>query len=249
MLATHAPTIGDLVANRPELASLFESLGIDFCCGGRRTLEDACREAGLDYPSVLARVQAIEANSPEAPSPMPSLASLCEQIVETHHHYLRRQFPLIERLLEKVLAAHQTRHPELVRLQRVFTEFAFELRRHMAKEEQVLFPAIARLETDRRFPAGPFGSIRNPIAAMEHEHDSAGDELGMMRGLTAGFVPPPDACPTYRALITALADLEQDMHRHVHLENNVLFPAALRLEEELSRTVGQAESSLKLPRA
>jgi regulator of cell morphogenesis and NO signaling len=248
MIATPAPTIGDLVAGWPELADLFDSLGIDFCCGGQRSLEDACREAGLDFPTVFERVLAIQADRLDGPATVPSLADLCEQIVATHHAYLRRQLPLIDRLLDRVVTAHLARHPELARLKRVFEEFAFDIGRHMAKEEQVLFPAIARLEQDGRLPAGPFGSVRDPIAVMEHDHDRAGDELGMMRELTAGFVPPADACPTYRALLAALIDLERDMHRHVHAENNVLFPAAQRLEADLEERFGHPAGRLELPR-
>lgn len=245
MLTTHTPTVGDLVAERPELADVFESLGIDFCCGGRRTLEEACREGGLHYEYVLARVEAV---APAASAPgRTTLAALCDEIVHSHHHYLRARLPLIDRLLEKVVAAHAGRHPELVRVRRVFAAFAADMMRHMAKEEQVLFPAVRRLEETRRFPAGPFGSIRNPIAAMEAEHDDAGDALEVIRAATAGFVPPADACPTYRALLTALADLERDMHRHVHKENNVLFPAAVKLDEELDAASGPRGGAVGLP--
>jgi regulator of cell morphogenesis and NO signaling len=245
MPTTHTPTVGDLVAERPELADVFESLGIDFCCGGRRTLEEACREGGLHYESVLARVEAVAPAA--AATGRATLADLIRDVVESHHAYLRARLPLIDKLLEKVVAAHGERHPELARVRREFAVFAVDLLRHMAKEEQVLFPAIRRLEETRRFPAGPFGSIRNPIAAMEHEHDDAGDALEIMRAATAGWVPPPDACPTYRALLAALADLERDLHRHVHKENNVLFPAAMRLEEELDTAAGPAGLAGGLP--
>ncbi len=235
MATRHEPTVGELVANHPGLARVFERFGIDYCCGGKRALEDAARRAGADYPAVLAAVGAAlgPARGEVDAAAMP-LAELCDHVVETHHAYLRRELPRIDRLLEKVIAAHGERHPELRELQRVADKFAADLSRHMAKEELILFPAIRRLEQDRVYPAGPFGSLRYPMAAMEAEHDSAGDDLAAMRALTGDFSPPADACPTYRALLGALAELEVDMHRHVHKENNVLFPRALRLEEEIA---------------
>lgn len=196
------------MAERPELADLFESLGIDFCCAGGRTLEEACRERGLHHESVPARVQTV---APATPAPgQVTLADQCTDIVETHHDSLRARMPLTDKLLEKVVAAHVVRHPELARLKRVFAEFAADMWRHMGKEELVLFPAIRRLEENRRVPAGGFGSIRNPIARMEAEHDGAGDALELMRALTTGFASPTDVCPTYRALLTAPEQFQAD---------------------------------------
>lgn len=237
MAITHEATVGELVARHPGLARVFERFGIDYCCGGKRSLEDAAARAGADYPAVLAAVDATLAGGPKGevnPASM-SLPDLCEHIVETHHAYLRRELPRVDRLLDKVAAAHGERHPEVYEVRRIFGAFAADLAQHMAKEELVLFPAIRRLERDRRFPAGPFGSIRNPMSVMEAEHGAAGDDLGAMRTLTGDFTPPADACPTFRALLVALADLEMDMHRHVHTENNVLFPRAVRLEDEVIR--------------
>jgi regulator of cell morphogenesis and NO signaling len=237
MAIGHETTVGGLVAQYPGLARVFERFGIDYCCGGKRTLEDAAARAGADYPTVLAAVDAALGQVHEDADPgAMSLTELCEHIVETHHAYLRRELRRIDRLLGKVAAAHGERHPELRELQRVVDKFAADLSRHMTKEELILFPAIRRLEQDRRYPAGPFGSLRFPMAAMEAEHGDAGDDLAAMRTLTGDFSPPADACPTFRALLGALAELEVDMHRHVHKENNVLFPRAVRLEEEITRS-------------
>jgi regulator of cell morphogenesis and NO signaling len=247
MATLHEATVGELAARHPALARVFERFGIDYCCGGKRTLADAAERAGVDFAAVLAAVEV--ADRPPAGEDDPaalSLADLCEHIVGVHHAYLRRELPRIDRLLEKVVAAHGERHPEMRDLQRVVDRFAAELSRHMAKEELILFPAIRRLEQDRRYPAGPFGSVRNPMAAMEADHDDAGSALAEMRALTSDFTPPADACPTFRALLGALAELEVDMHRHVHKENNVLFPRALRLEEEIIAS-GPPDTVRELP--
>jgi regulator of cell morphogenesis and NO signaling len=249
MTAPRAETVGELVARRPAAARVFERFGIDYCCGGKRTLEDAARRAGTDGAAVRAALAAADLPTGDDGIDLTSLTltGLCEYVVETHHAYLRAELPRIDRLLTKVNAAHAARHPELRGLGRVFGEFATELSRHMAKEEYVLFPAIRRLEQEQLVPAGAFGTVANPIRMMEAEHDHAGDALGAMRSLTSGFTPPADACPTYRALLAALAELEADMHRHVHAENNILFPRAIRLEEELVREGRTAVAARELP--
>ncbi|HET6573205.1 MAG TPA: iron-sulfur cluster repair di-iron protein [Fimbriiglobus sp.] len=247
MAAVHENTVGEMVANRPGLARVFERFGIDYCCGGKRTLEDAATRAGADYAAVLAALEAADQSAGEFDPTALSLADLCEHIVETHHAYLRRELPRIDRLLDKVVAAHGERHPEVLEVRRVFGAFATDLVQHMAKEELVLFPAICRLEQDRRYPVGPFGSVRNPMNMMEAEHEEAGNALAVMRAATDDFSPPADACPTFRALLGALAELEGDMFRHVHKENNVLFPRAVRLEDELIRAGASPGSPRDLP--
>ena len=201
MATLHEATVGEMVTNHPGLERVFERFGIDYCCGGKRTLEDAAVRAGADYAAVLAALEAADPPAGEFDPATLSLADLCEHVVETHHAYLRRELPRIDRLLEKVVAAHGERHPEVREVRRLFDPFAADMAQHMAKEEQVLFPAIVRLERDRRYPAGPFGSVRNPMGVMEAEHDEAGDALGAMRAATDDFSPPADACPTFRALL------------------------------------------------
>ena len=235
MATVHETTVGEMVASQPGLARVFERFGIDYCCGGKRTLADAAALAGADSAAVLAALETTDPPAGEFDPAALSLSDLAQHIVETHHAYLRRELPRIDQLLQKVTAAHGQRYPEVWEVRRVFDVFAADLMQHMAKEEQALFPAIRRLEQDRRFPAGPFGSIRNPMGVMEAEHAEAGDALGAMRAATDDFTPPADACPTFRALMGALAELEVDMFRHVHKENNVLFPRAIRLEDELIR--------------
>jgi regulator of cell morphogenesis and NO signaling len=201
----------------------------------------------VNHAVVVAALEAADPPAGEFDPTTLSLADLCRHVVETHHAYLRRELPRIERLLDRVVAAHGERHPEVREVRRVFDPFAADLMQHVAKEELVLFPAIRRLEQDRRYPAGPFGSVRNPMNRMETEHEEAGGALAAMRSLTDDFSPPADACPTFRALLGALTELEGDMFRHVHKENNVLFPRALRLEDELIRAGATAGPPRDLP--
>jgi regulator of cell morphogenesis and NO signaling len=218
--------IGRLVAERPARAGIFESLGIDYCCGGRRRLDDACRAAGADPAAVAARLASEPSESADAGSKVEllPLPALCDHIEAAHHAWLRRELPHLSERMSKVVERHGGRDPRLVELYHVLAAFRAELEDHMMKEERVLFPAIRRMaggdaESDR--------SVAAPIAVMEAEHDAAGAALVRMRQLTNGFNPPASACLTHRALLAGLAELEADMHRHVHLENNVLFPRAL----------------------
>lgn len=224
-------TVGQLVVERPARARIFERLGIDYCCGGRLSLAEACAKRGLEPDDVAAQLRAAdEAADAEPPSrdwAAASAAELADHIEATHHAMLRRELPRLAEMAAKVAQAHGARHPGLVRLRNVFDKFACELNAHMAKEERVLFPWIRVLESGADgAPAG----VGNPVAQMIHEHDSAGEDLSQMRALTDGFTPPPGACGTWRAMLDGLRELEADMHQHVHKENNILFPKALELE-------------------
>lgn len=230
-------TVGELVAERPSRARVFEQLGIDYCCGGKQTLSAACEEKGLDGQTVVQVLKAVEAEqqtriADSTDWTQASLAALCNHIEETHHRYLRADLPRIASLMDKVVGAHGERHPSLHQLRETFAALSDELQRHLRKEEQVLFPAIRQLEgaTDREV-GFPFGSVANPIRAMEAEHDSAGQALAMMRQLTNDYTPPADACNSYRAMLDALQQLERDLHQHIHKENNILFPRAIDLEQ------------------
>ncbi|CAN5474361.1 iron-sulfur cluster repair di-iron protein [soil metagenome] len=233
-------TVGELVVERPARAKVFESLGIDFCCGGRKTLEQACHEQAMD-PTVVQNVlnlfdvQGDSAGKSENDWSVASLTELVTHIEATHHAYLKREFPQLGAWVKKIGARHGEHDPRLVKLATVFEVFVAELTSHMEKEEKVLFPLCRALE------AGNFnsinshcGSIRNPISAMLAEHDDAGDALEQMSELTNGFVAPPDACNTFRAMLDGLAQLRRDMHQHVHKENNILFPKAIELESRLT---------------
>lgn len=230
-------SLGDLVTNHPRLAGELERRGLDYCCGGGRSLGDAAREAGLDPITVAAELSdaaAAHEDADEGPPPWAAMGivQLTEHIVDTHHRYLWEELPRAEALAEKIAGVHGGRHPELAEVRRLVTELRTDLEQHLAKEERVLFPAIRALATDSPVPEFPFGHVANPIGMMLLEHDRAGELLADLRRITDGYRVPDDGCASYEACYRALAEIEADTHLHVHKENNVLFPAVLRVEDE-----------------
>jgi len=217
-------TVGELVAERPGRSRVFESLGIDFCCQGGRTLREACERKGLALETLMARLEvelADKATPTQNPAGLPA-HDLATYIVETHHGYLRRELPRLRAMSERVAKVHGGHTPSLVEVFHVTVELQTELESHMMKEEQILFPMIVALSHGEPPPM----PLDCPINQMVHEHDIAGAALARLRELSRGFQPPPEACNTYRALFAGLLELEEDLHRHIHLENSVLFPAA-----------------------
>lgn len=215
-------TLGELVAERPARARTLERFGLDYCCHGQRTLRDACSAAGLDPEPVASEVDAV---SDEAGAEIDRLepVALVHHIVSTHHRYLHEELPLLVALADKVHGVHGGRHPELAHVAGLVRAIRDDLVPHLAKEEQVLFPAIqAWADGQRSFP---FGTLANPIRMMMSEHDQAGELLEELRSVTSGYTAPADGCASYQSLYARLEHLEADTHRHVHLENNVLFPA------------------------
>ncbi len=223
-----ASTLGDLVAANPAAARILDGFGLDYCCHGDRTLADACAASGIDPSVVAAKVAdlGVEGDTTWTTLDAPSLA---EHIVATHHRYLWEELPLLEALAAKVLGAHGERHPELSEVHELVVAVRADLEPHLHKEERVLFPAIAALAGGQREFA--FGSVANPIRMMLLEHDRAGELLARIRTVTGAYNTPPDGCASYRSLYERLAALELDTHLHIHKENHVLFPAALRLAE------------------
>lgn len=234
--------VGQLVRERPARARVFERFGIDYCCGGRRPLDQACRERQLDLGLVLDALNELDPHAHGADAADWSTApmgELADHIEATHHAYLRRELPRLAGLLEKVVAAHGDRHPELWDVRMVFAGLKAELENHMLKEERILFPMVRQLERAATLPRFHCGSVGNPIVVMEHEHDAAGAALASLRSLTDGYTPPAGACNTYRALLDGLAELEADLHLHIHKENNILFPRARDAEAALALGSGQ----------
>ena len=232
-----ATTVGKLVVERPGRARVLERLGLDYCCGGGKSLSESCQDLGLDVEVVLRDIAKSDAASPGNDAANPAdltLTQLADQIEATHHAYLRLELPRISGLAGKVAQAHGENHPQTHQVQRVFEALRTELEAHMQKEEVILFPMCRQLEGSSEVPAFHCGSLRNPIAVMEHEHDNAGRALAEMRKLTADYATPPDVCNTYRALMDALAGLEADLHQHIHKENNILFPRTVELEARLA---------------
>jgi regulator of cell morphogenesis and NO signaling len=235
-MTTAFDTVGEIVAADYRTAAIFERHGIDFCCGGARTLDQACRHAGADTMAVLREIEDATA-APAAGAPRFTtwgLATLAEYIVANHHAFVRQQLPLMLQHARRIAEVHGDRHPELPRVAALVEEIADEMTSHMMKEERILFPYITLLEAatlqQREIPAAPFGSVANPIRMMEAEHESAGHAMLEIRELTGGFVPPPDACATYTICLQELQAFEADLHAHVHLENNILFPKASAME-------------------
>lgn len=238
MMTASTKTVRDYALEIPGAVELFEELGIDYCCGGGVPLDHACETAGIPFEPVTERLAALKTDHP-APSVNwheTSLAGLIAHIVETHHVYTRAALRRIPGLLEKTVAAHGGHHPELVEVQRLFRLVAADLDLHLQKEEAILFPYIVELERAvaeaTAVPHGCFPSVDYPIRAMEAEHDLAGELLRKIRHASGDFIPPADACPTFIETYRALLALETDLHRHIHLENNVLHPRALALETE-----------------
>lgn len=220
-------TVGELVAERPGRSRVFQAFNIDFCCQGCRTLREACERKGVAVDVVIEQLETELTNesSPERNPAELSPDELASYIVETHHGFLRRELPRLHAMSERVAHVHGGRTPALVEMLQVFRGIEFELAGHMIKEEEVLFPAVTALVRNAPAPE----SLEGPIACMIHEHEEVGSALERLRELSHGFQPPPDACNTYRALFAGLHDLEEDLHRHIHLENAVLFPAAQSL--------------------
>ena len=217
-------TVGELVAERPGRSRVFQSFNIDFCCQGGRTLREACERKGVATATVVEQLEA-EQEAKSAPEDNPAelpADALAEYIFQKHHQFLWNELPRLHAMSKRVAQVHGAHTPSLVELFHVFCWLENELTTHLMKEEQVLFPAIMEMVGD------PNKSIPldGPIACMLGEHNEAGEALARLRELSHGFQPPPEACNTYRALFAGLRDLEEDLHRHIHLENAVLFPQA-----------------------
>jgi regulator of cell morphogenesis and NO signaling len=232
MPATITPTttLGDIVTQHPDLARELERRSLDYCCGGRKTLAEACQVLGLD-PTETA--DELSKTTTEVAADWAGLgpAELVDHLESTHHAYLHDELPRLSALGRKVLEVHGGRHPELGDIVRTFEELRADLEPHLAKEEQVLYPMIRELCASETAPTFHCGSLANPISVMLSDHDRAGDLLASLRRLTGDYAPPADACASYTAFFAGLADLEADTHLHVHKENNLLFPAVVELEQ------------------
>lgn len=232
-------TVGELAAQVPGATREFEKLGIDYCCGGGRTLGEACADAKISVEQALSRLQA--GLAAEQPKPgrdwsKAPLADLIAHITSAHHAYIRAESPRIEALAGKVFSAHGKNHPELLEVQNLFSGLAEELHVHLMKEEQILFPFIIRMEeaaiAGELAPPAMFGTVVNPVRMMMQEHDSTGYALKRLRQITRDYAVPADGCISYTTLYAALDAFEADIHQHIHLENNILFPRAVALEEK-----------------
>ena len=234
---TDQRTVGEIAAEYPATVRVFQRHKIDFCCGGKLPLRDACEDRGLPLAQVLDELgQATAARTPDQTDwNAASLSALIDHIVAAHHEYLKLELPRLDEMLARVVSKHNEKYGDLPeRLYTVFQGLRAELDSHLMKEEMVLFPLIEGLESaataGRLAPPAHCGSVNNPIRVMISEHDSAGDALAAMRDISSGYAIPADACNTFRALYHDLEAMEADLHQHIHLENNILFPRAAALE-------------------
>ncbi len=228
MAITSETPVRDIAVECPIAIPVLERFGIDYCCGGRLTLAEACAKRDIDLGPVLEELdrQQRHTHAPDAQWNHASLEEIADYIVLKHHAFTREQIKLIGELMRKVECRHGTAHPELFQIGKVFAVTSSALTRHFYCEENLLFPYIGRMAAGWR-AAPVFDSVKQPIARMLMDHDQAGEELRLLRALTDNYTPPTAACPTWRALYRALEDLERDLRQHIHLENNILFPRAL----------------------
>lgn len=232
-------TVRDVAIQLPESTRLFESLKIDYCCGGNQPLGQACTSAGVDVDDVMEMLAGVEQSNEAKDFQNASLPELITHILDTHHVFTKSEMDRLQLLADKVLNAHGGNHPELVHLDELLTRLCDDLKPHMFKEEQILFPYINALvqaaDQNRTVPFAPFGTVKNPIRMMTMEHDTAGEILRELRALTSDYKVPADGCISYQTLYQALENFEKDLHQHIHLENNLLFPKALELENALTQ--------------
>lgn len=244
MTPTAEKTVREIALEKPASVRVFESLGIDYCCGGKRSLREACLTANVTEERVLELLAQAAPGSEEDAEQWShaSFADLTAHIVSRHHEFVRRETPRLLALSEKVAVRHAKAHPELIALSDLFSAMARELSTHMLKEEQVLFPYLNSMEAavvgGKPAPPAFFGSVRNPIAHMLADHDDAGTLLAQMSDLSGHYRAPADACPSYIALYHGFEEFERDLHQHIHLENNILFPQALEMEKASTSRAG-----------
>ncbi len=233
-------TVADIATQFPATIRVFQRHGIDFCCGGKRPLAEACEAGGVSFDVLKQDLEsAVAGPAGEQPAAWPEgdLRPLVAHILERYHRPLDEELPRLSQMMQKVLSVHGARHPELEAIAQTLIAICEDLMPHMMKEERVLFPYIERMEAlaeaGNSLMHSPFGSIESPIRMMEMEHESVGRLLADLRRDTRGYVPPEDACNTFRGLWHGFAELERETHEHIHIENNILFPRAHALETRL----------------
>lgn len=235
-------TVRDVAVEHPQATRVFEKLKIDYCCGGDKTLSEACVAAGVEISNLEGLLE--EASRAEVQTSgsidfqKSTLRELIDHILEKHHVYTKDEMLRLEPLMAKVISVHGGNHPDLNEQGALLLQICADLKPHMFKEEQVLFPYVLEMERsvleNRPAPFAPFGTVKNPVRMMMMEHDNVGDLLRELRGSSSNYTVPADGCISYQTLYQALEAFEQDLHQHIHLENNILFPRAVELEKTLT---------------
>lgn len=232
--------VNEVVRLNFKTATIFQSNNIDYCCRGDKAISDACKEAGVGADQLIKQLETVVTQKDPDSEYINnlSLKELTDHIVKRHHAYVHESIPILKRNLEKICEVHGEHHPELFAIKNLFYDSAGALIMHMQKEELMLFPYIQRLESvkghNAPLPNSPFGSVSNPIEMMMTEHQVEGERFDQISELTGNYQPPEDACTTYEVTLKQLMDFEDDLHRHIHLENNILFPKAIELEKQIS---------------
>ncbi|OWK97937.1 iron-sulfur cluster repair di-iron protein [Kaistella haifensis DSM 19056] len=234
---TRTDLIGEMVAEDFRTAAVFKKYGIDFCCKGGRTIADACEKKNIDKEKIIEELE----NLPKTDASGIDFNSfpidlLADYVEKTHHRYVEEKTPIIQQFLDKLCKVHGDRHPELFEINAIFNESARDLAAHLKKEELVLFPFIKQMVkakiSGEDVLQPHFGTVENPVNMMMHEHTTEGERFEKIAQLTQNYAPPADACNTYRVTFAMLQDFENDLHKHIHLENNILFPKSIKLEKE-----------------
>lgn len=229
--------IGQFVVEDFRTAEVFSKYGIDFCCKGDKTIEEVCRKNNIDKEELLSKLFEIQNSNSQQFIDYNSwpLDLLVDYIEKKHHHYIEEKTPLLLQFLDKLCKVHGQRHPELLIINELFTASAGELAAHMKKEELILFPYIKKMMKAKldggNLKSSQFGTVQNPIVIMKDEHDNEGERFRQISKLTDNYTPPSDACNTYKVTYSMLDEFEKDLHLHIHLENNILFPGAIKLEQ------------------
>jgi regulator of cell morphogenesis and NO signaling len=239
LISIKEETIGEIVTKDFRKAQVFKNFNIDFCCGGKKTIKEVCESKGIDITVLKRALEEVvdEVDTTGNNYQKWDIGFLTDYIINTHHQYVKDNTQFIMELANKVAKVHGEQHPELIKVAQIFTQVAMELISHLNKEEKMLFPFIKELAAVQRtggtLPASAFGNVSNPIRMMELEHEEAGEALQTIREITDNFTLPSDACNSYVILYKKLNEYENDLHKHVHLENNILFPKSILTEQEL----------------
>jgi len=237
MELTKERIVGQLVAEDYRTATVFKNYEIDFCCNGNKTIAEACKQKNIDTRELIEKLQQVLATNQKGNTDFTAwpLDLLADYIEKNHHRFVRKKIEEITPLLHKVVKVHGDRHPELISIQELFTESAADLTMHMQKEEKVLFPFIRQMvEAEGNSVKAHFGTVQKPIAMMNHEHDVEGERFRKISGLSNNYIPPDDACGTYKVTYALLKEFEDDLYLHIHLENNILFPEAIKMEASMT---------------
>ena len=232
-------TVGEIVSEDYRAAHIFDNHRIDFCCKGKRSLAEVCEEKNLDVSKILEEIEFVQQGKPSVTTDFKNwqLDVLADYIEKTHHSYVEEKIPILKKYLERLCQVHGAKHPELLQISQEFNHLSGELASHLKKEEFLLFPHIRKMvkamNRNESLDSPNFGTVQNRTQMMMNEHMVEGDRLSKISKLADNYIPPADACNTYRVTYALLQEFEEDLHLHVHLENNILFPRSIEMEKDL----------------